>query len=80
MSWLVFEGENGIDFIFDEVQNRSKKHRRDDALIPFKTKVDNIFVMLHMALMTDNMKRVDHFISDAVSSCHLAYKLPPDDI
>ncbi len=40
MGWLVFEGENGIDFIFDEVQNKSKKHRRDDALIPFKTKVD----------------------------------------
>lgn len=32
----------------------------------FKTKVDNIFVMLHMALMTDNMKRVDHFINDQV--------------
>jgi len=32
----------------------------------FKTKIDNIFVMLHMALMTDNMKRVDHFISDNV--------------
>ena len=32
----------------------------------FKTKVDNIFVMLHMALMTDNMKRVDHFINDEV--------------
>lgn len=32
----------------------------------FKTKVDNIFVMLHMSLMTDNMKRVRHFISDDV--------------
>lgn len=32
----------------------------------FKTKVDNIFVMLHMSLMTDNMKRVDHFISNKV--------------
>ena len=32
----------------------------------FKTKVDNIFVMLHRSLMTDNMKRVDHFISDKV--------------
>lgn len=32
----------------------------------FKTKVDNIFVMLHMSLMTDNLKRVDHFISDNV--------------
>ena len=32
----------------------------------FKTKVDNIFVMLHMSLMTDNMKRVDHFIGDEV--------------
>lgn len=32
----------------------------------FKTKVDNIFVMLHISLMTDNMKRVDHFIGDNV--------------
>lgn len=32
----------------------------------FKTKVDNIFVMLHMSLMTDNMKRVAHFINDQV--------------
>ena len=32
----------------------------------FKTKVDNIFVMLHMSLMTDNLKRVDHFINDEV--------------
>ena len=29
----------------------------------FKTKVDNIFVMLHISLMTDNLKRVDHFIN-----------------
>ena len=32
----------------------------------FKSKVDNIFVMLHTSLMTDNLKRVDHFISDNV--------------
>ena len=32
----------------------------------FKTKVDNIFVMLHTSLMTNNLKRVDHFISDNV--------------
>ena len=32
----------------------------------FKTKIDNIFVMLHMSIMTDNMKRVDHFVSDSV--------------
>lgn len=32
----------------------------------FKTKVDNIFVMLHMSLMTDNLKRVEHFINDEV--------------
>ena len=32
----------------------------------FKTKVDNIFIMLHMALMTGNMKRVNHFINDEV--------------
>ena len=34
----------------------------------FKTKVDNIFVMLHISLMTDNLRRVDHFISDEVYS------------
>ena len=38
----------------------------------FKTKVDNIFVMLHMALMTDNMKRVEHFINDDVSKMFTA--------
>ena len=32
----------------------------------FKTKVYNIFVMLYTSLMTDNLKRVDHFISDKV--------------
>ena len=32
----------------------------------FKTKVDNIFVMLHISLMTKNLSRVDHFISDEV--------------
>ncbi len=32
----------------------------------FKTKVDNIFVMLHISLMTNNLSRVDHFISDNV--------------
>ena len=40
MGWLIFSGENGIDAIFDEELNKNKKHRRDDALIPFKTKVD----------------------------------------
>ena len=40
MGWLVFSGEDGIDAIFDPEKNKSKKHRRDDALIPFKTKVD----------------------------------------
>lgn len=32
----------------------------------FKTKIDNIFVMLHISLMTKNLSRVDHFISDEV--------------
>lgn len=32
----------------------------------FKTKVDNIFVQIHMALMMDDMKRIDHFVSDDV--------------
>jgi len=32
----------------------------------FKTKVDNIFVMLYTSFMTDNMKRVRHFIGDNI--------------
>ena len=40
MGWLIFSGDDGIDAIFDVEKNKSKKHRRDDALIPFKTKVD----------------------------------------
>lgn len=32
----------------------------------FFTKVDNIFVMLHVALMTKNLERVKHFISDDI--------------
>ncbi len=32
----------------------------------FKTKVDNIFVMLHISLMTNNLDRVRHFINDKV--------------
>ena len=36
MGWLIFLGENGIDEIF----NKSKSHRRDDRLVPFRTKVD----------------------------------------
>lgn len=32
----------------------------------FKSKVDNIFVMLHISLMTKNLARVDHFIGDEV--------------
>ncbi len=32
----------------------------------FKTKVDNIFVMLHISFMTNNLDRVKHFISNDV--------------
>ncbi len=32
----------------------------------FKTKIDNIFVMLHISLMTNNLDRVKHFINDKV--------------
>lgn len=38
--WIVFDGENGINNIFDVEKNKSKKHIRDDALVPFKTKTD----------------------------------------
>lgn len=38
--WILFEGEGGVNDIFDEVKNKSKKHIRDDALVPFKTKTD----------------------------------------
>lgn len=39
-TWIIFDGEGGINDIFDEVKNKSKKHIRDDALVPFKTKTD----------------------------------------
>lgn len=39
-TWIVFEGENGINNIFDNKLNKSKKHIRDDALVPFRTKGD----------------------------------------
>lgn len=32
----------------------------------FLTKVDNIFVMLHISLMTNNLERVKHFINDEI--------------
>ena len=32
----------------------------------FITKVNNIFVMLHTSIMTDNLERVKHFLSDEV--------------
>lgn len=39
-TWILFDGEDGINSIFDEEKNKSKKHVRDDALVPFKTKTD----------------------------------------
>lgn len=38
--WLVFTGKAGINAIFDDELNKGKKHKRDDALVPFKTKTD----------------------------------------
>ena len=32
----------------------------------FKTKVDNIFVMLHISIMTNDLERVKHFLSNEV--------------
>lgn len=40
MTWIIFSGENGINTIFDDDLNKGKKHKRDDALVPFKTKND----------------------------------------
>ena len=34
----------------------------------FKSKVDNMFVMLHTAIMLEDLPRVDHFIGDNVYS------------
>lgn len=39
-TWIVFEGATGIKCIFDDQINKGKKHKRDDALVPFKTKID----------------------------------------
>ena len=38
--WIVIEGKDGIASIFDDELNKGKKHKRDDKLIPFKTKTD----------------------------------------
>ena len=40
-TWIVFNGENGVNEFFDETKNKNKKHRSNEALVPFKTKVDN---------------------------------------
>ena len=40
MEWLLFSGDEGINGIFDPEANKSKKHKRDDLLVPFKTKTD----------------------------------------
>ena len=34
----------------------------------FKSKIDNMFVMLHTAIMLEDLPRVDHFIGDKVYS------------
>lgn len=34
----------------------------------FKSKIDNMFVMLHTAIMFEDLTRVDHFINDEVYS------------
>lgn len=39
-TWIVFDGKDGINSIFDDKINKGKKHKRDDALVPFKTKTD----------------------------------------
>lgn len=40
MQWIIYDGENGLGEIFDDEKNKSKKHKRDDKLVPFKTKTD----------------------------------------
>ena len=39
-TWIIFDGEGGVNEIFDEIKNKNRKHIRDDALVPFKTKTD----------------------------------------
>ena len=36
-TWIVFNGENGVNEFFDETKNKNKKHRSNEALVPFKT-------------------------------------------
>lgn len=40
MQWIIYDGENGLEEFFDDEKNKSKKHKRDDRLVPFKTKTD----------------------------------------
>lgn len=39
-TWIEIEGHNGIASIFDDEINKAKKHKRDDRLVPFRTKND----------------------------------------
>lgn len=55
-TWILFEGEGGINDIFDEVKNKSKKHVRDDALVPFKTKTDKISMKIFQVLLAHFQK------------------------
>ena len=42
------------------------KYDKEFSESKFKTKVDNVFVMLHISYMTKNLDRVKHFLSDDV--------------
>lgn len=46
--------------------NELKKLDNTFSESKFLTKIDNIFVMLHISLMTNNLERVKHFISEDV--------------
>ena len=38
MQWIIYDGENGLGEFFDVEKNKSKNHKRDDKLVPFRTK------------------------------------------
>lgn len=39
-TWFRFDGDEGLNAIFDVEINKGRKHKRDDTLVPFKTKTD----------------------------------------
>ena len=50
--------------MLDEIYKIDKDFTEDK----FKTFVDNIFIQIHLAIMTKELYKIEHFVSDEVYS------------